>query len=121
MTRAKRVLWLSWSGKRSRFLTELGVAPGPATEPKREWTPDAQRLREWRLERAKADNVPPYVVFHDSVLQAIAAARPSSLGELAQISGVGPAKLERYGDELLATLGGSGGRSPARPSSVESA
>jgi DNA helicase-2/ATP-dependent DNA helicase PcrA len=105
LTRAKRVLWLSWSGKRSRFLTELGAAPGPASaEPKREWTPDAQRLREWRLERAKADNVPPYVVFHDSVLQAIAAAHPSSLGELAQISGVGPAKLERYGDELLAAL-----------------
>jgi ATP-dependent DNA helicase UvrD/PcrA len=102
MTRAKRVLWLTWSGKRSRFLTELGVSG--ASEPPREWTTDAQRLREWRLERAKADNVPPYVVFHDSVLQAIAAARPASLGELAQISGVGPAKLERYGEEVLALV-----------------
>jgi superfamily II DNA helicase RecQ len=105
MTRAKRVLWLTWSGKRSRFLAELGHAPGPqddqADSP---WTPEAQRLREWRLERAKADNVPPYVVFHDAVLRAIAAARPSSLGELAQISGVGPAKLERYGADVLALL-----------------
>ena len=92
MTRAKRTLWLTWSGKRSRFLAELGAAP------------DAQRLRDWRRERAKADNVPPYVVFHDSVLQAIAAARPASLGELAQISGVGPAKLERYGDDVLALV-----------------
>ncbi len=65
---------------------------------------DAQRLREWRLERAKADDVPPYVVFHDSVLHAIAERRPASLGELAQISGVGPAKLERYGDEVLALV-----------------
>jgi ATP-dependent DNA helicase UvrD/PcrA len=104
MTRAKHVLWLTWSGKPSRFLKELGVAASASPAPRAEWTGDAQRLREWRLERAKADNVPPYVVFHDAVLQAIAAARPSSLGELAQISGVGPAKLERYGDEVLALL-----------------
>jgi DNA helicase-2/ATP-dependent DNA helicase PcrA len=103
LTRAKRVLWLSWSGKRSRFLSELGVTQ--RAEPRAgEWTEEAQRLRDWRLERARADNVPPYVVFHDSVLQAIAAARPASLGELAQISGVGPAKLERYGAEVLALV-----------------
>jgi DNA helicase-2/ATP-dependent DNA helicase PcrA len=106
LTRAKRLLWLSWSGKRSRFLTELGVAGTERSESKQDWTPDAQRLREWRLERAKADEVPPYVVFHDSVLHAIAAARPGTLGELAQISGVGPAKLERYGEEVLATVAG---------------
>ncbi len=100
MTRAKRILWLTWSGKRSRFLQELGVTQSAPSE-KREWTADAQRLRDWRLERAKADNVPPYVVFHDSVLHAIAEARPSSLGELSQIAGVGPAKLERYGPDVL--------------------
>jgi DNA helicase-2/ATP-dependent DNA helicase PcrA len=107
VTRAKRVLWLTWSGKRSRFLQELGVTPeaGSRSEPgPRAWTPDAQRLREWRLERARADGIPPYVVFHDSVLHQIAAERPASLGELAQISGVGPAKLERYGEDVLAAL-----------------
>jgi DNA helicase-2/ATP-dependent DNA helicase PcrA len=103
LTRARRELWVSWSGKPSRFLKELGVAARPVPE-KREWTEDGQRLRDWRLERARADGVPPYVVFHDSVLQAIAAAQPGSLGELAQISGVGPAKLERYGDEVLALV-----------------
>ncbi|HZQ80446.1 MAG TPA: ATP-dependent DNA helicase UvrD2 [Gaiellaceae bacterium] len=106
LTRAKRVLWLSWSGKPSRFLgelTELGSARR-AEPSSRVWTEEGLRLKEWRLERAKADNVPPYVVFHDAVLHAIAAARPSSLGELSQISGVGPAKLERYGDEVLALL-----------------
>jgi DNA helicase-2/ATP-dependent DNA helicase PcrA len=103
LTRAKRVLWLTWSGKRSRFLNELGVTQ--RSQPRAgEWTEEAQRLRDWRLERARTDNVPPYVVFHDSVLQAIAAARPASLGELAQISGVGPAKLERYGAEVLALV-----------------
>jgi DNA helicase II / ATP-dependent DNA helicase PcrA len=105
LTRAKRLLWLSWSGKRSRFLAELGVAASSVAGPKDiDWSPDAQRLRDWRRERAKTDDVPPYVVFHDAVLQAIAAAQPETLGELAQISGVGPAKLERYGDELLALV-----------------
>jgi len=105
MTRAKRVLWLTWSGKRSRFLSELGVSGGTAAPvAKRDWTPDGERLRAWRLERSKVDGVPPYVVFHDSVLHQIAELRPSSLGELSQISGVGPAKLERYGSDVLAAL-----------------
>jgi DNA helicase-2/ATP-dependent DNA helicase PcrA len=106
LTRAKTVLWLSWSGKPSRFLRELApdLAAQSVPREKADWTEEGLRLRAWRLERAKADNVPPYVVFHDAVLQAIAAARPGSLGELAQISGVGPAKLERYGADLLATL-----------------
>ena len=70
----------------------------------REWTPAAERLRAWRLERAREDGVPPYVVFHDTVLHAIADAQPRRCGELAQIAGVGPAKLERYGDDVLALL-----------------
>jgi DNA helicase-2/ATP-dependent DNA helicase PcrA len=99
LTRAKRHLWVSWSGKASRF---LGKKSSPAA--KAEWTPDGQKLREWRLERAKRDAVPPYVVFHDAVLHAIAHARPATLGDLAQIAGIGPAKLERYGPEVLAAL-----------------
>jgi DNA helicase-2/ATP-dependent DNA helicase PcrA len=105
MTRAKRVLWLTWSGKRSRFLAELGVTvAATAKADKPAWTPDAEKLRVWRLERSRADGVPPYVVFHDSVLHQIAASYPRSLGELSQIAGVGPAKLERYGSDLLAVL-----------------
>ena len=105
MTRAKRTLWLSWSGKRSRFVAELGhAAPASPARSTQEWTPAAERLRAWRLERARADGVPPYVVFHDTVLHAIADAQPTSLGELSQIAGVGPAKLERYGDAVLALL-----------------
>ncbi|HEX9992391.1 MAG TPA: ATP-dependent DNA helicase UvrD2 [Acidimicrobiales bacterium] len=65
-----------------------------------------ERLRAWRLERARKDGVPAYVVFHDRTLQAIAAARPATLEELARQPGIGPTKLERYGDEVLAVLGG---------------
>jgi DNA helicase-2/ATP-dependent DNA helicase PcrA len=105
LTRAKRILWLSWSAKPSRFLRELAsLKDVPAVSAKADWTPTGLKLREWRLERARRDAVPPYVVFHDSVLHAIAHAQPGSLGELSQIAGVGPAKLERYGDEVLAAL-----------------
>ncbi|HEY2543928.1 MAG TPA: ATP-dependent DNA helicase UvrD2, partial [Gaiellaceae bacterium] len=104
MTRAKRTLWLTWSGKRSRFLDELGYTQRNEARTEQEWTPAGERLRAWRLERARADGVPPYVVFHDTVLHAIADARPESIGELSQIAGVGPAKLERYGWAILELL-----------------
>jgi ATP-dependent DNA helicase RecQ len=48
--------------------------------------------------------VPAYVVFHNSTLEQIAERRPRTLTELAAVPGVGPAKLERYGEELLAIL-----------------
>jgi ATP-dependent DNA helicase RecQ len=63
-----------------------------------------EALRSWRLEQARSQGVPPYVVFHDRTLLEIAAAPPSSLGELAQVAGVGQAKLDRYGEALLAAL-----------------
>jgi ATP-dependent DNA helicase RecQ len=67
-----------------------------------------ERLRAWRTGVAKAHGVPPYVVFHDGTLRAIAAARPSSLQALAEISGVGEKKLERYGEDLIGLIGAAG-------------
>jgi DNA helicase-2/ATP-dependent DNA helicase PcrA len=109
LTRAKRILWITWSGSPSPFLRELGGAAPGAERPagKASWTPLGERLRAWRLERARDDGVPPYVVFHDRVLHEIADARPATIGELAQIAGVGPSKLERYGDDVLATVAGA--------------
>jgi ATP-dependent DNA helicase RecQ len=63
-----------------------------------------RRLRGWRAERARADEVPAYVVFADATLREVAASRPRSLTELAALKGVGPAKLERYGDEVLSMV-----------------
>jgi ATP-dependent DNA helicase RecQ len=63
-----------------------------------------ESLRSWRLEVARRAEVPPYVVFHDRTLAEIAHRRPSSTGALAAIPGVGPAKLERYGESVLAVL-----------------
>jgi superfamily II DNA helicase RecQ len=61
-------------------------------------------LREWRRERAKADDVPAYVVFHDSTLAEIATLQPRTIADLARVTGVGPTKLERYGEEVLRAL-----------------
>jgi superfamily II DNA helicase RecQ len=112
ITRARTHLFLSWPREArsapSPFLTELGVAHppvrhhpsrGPAAV--RGSGPLFERLKGWRRERAKADGVPAYVVFHDATLAAIAQQQPRSRASLACISGVGPAKLERYADEVL--------------------
>ena len=63
-----------------------------------------ERLRRWRLGRSQEDAVPAYVVLHDATLRELAALRPRTRGELADIKGLGPVKLERYGDDLLAVL-----------------
>ncbi|MEA2645930.1 MAG: ATP-dependent helicase RecQ [Chloroflexota bacterium] len=66
-------------------------------------------LRRWRLETARALELPPYVIFHDRTLAEIAQRRPASLSDLAALSGVGPAKLDRYGADLLELLSDLGG------------
>ena len=58
-------------------------------------------LRAWRAAEAKGQSVPPYVIFHDSVLREIAAARPADLDDLGEIKGVGGSKLSRYGQDVL--------------------
>ncbi len=63
-----------------------------------------EALRGKRLELARAQGVPPYMVFHDSVLAAMAALRPHSLEELGAISGVGTRKLENYGEAFLSVI-----------------
>ncbi len=60
-----------------------------------------QRLRAWRAETAREQAVPAYVVFSDATLAGIADARPESMDDLLAVSGVGDAKLERYGDAVL--------------------
>jgi ATP-dependent DNA helicase RecQ len=63
-----------------------------------------QKLRAWRLEQARAQEVAPYVIFHDSHLRAIAARRPLTPEALSEVKGVGPRKLERYGAEVVALV-----------------
>jgi DNA helicase II / ATP-dependent DNA helicase PcrA len=136
LTRARVHLWLSWAARRagpsgreqprkpSRFLDDL-VLPGagrvrpravasgmarPGRAGVRADGPLAEQLRAWRRKRAEADGVPAYVVFNDRTLAALTERQPRSRGELLAVEGIGPNKLDRYGDELLALLApGDGG------------
>ena len=62
------------------------------------------RLKAWRSERAAADNVPSYVVAHNSMLDDVAIVRPSNPTELGSIAGFGPTRVEKYGNEILAVI-----------------
>ena len=118
LTRARRYLFLTWAAEgRSRpssFLEEMGVSTStPSSRASSRPTPVAtagggplfERLKDWRRKRAQADDVPAYVVFHDRTLAEIAERKPGDRTDLAAISGVGPAKLERYADEVLEIVG----------------
>jgi ATP-dependent DNA helicase RecQ len=65
-----------------------------------------EALRTKRRELAQEGQVPPYVIFHDSVLREMATTRPANLSALGRISGVGQRKLEAYGDSFLEVIRG---------------
>ena len=120
ITRARQHLYLSWPQEArtapSPFLEEIGVAkpePAPAKRAARAPVsvssgggPLFDRLKEWRRKRASSDGVPAYVVFHDKTLAEIAERRPHDWADLAAVPGIGPAKLDRYADEVLAIVAG---------------
>ncbi len=109
LTRARDRLAVTWATDRpaSRFLRELGVAPAGASARKprpSEQSPAFRALRDWRLERARSDQVPAFVVFSDATLHELAERLPRTLEELAAIRGAGPVKIERYGREVVRVL-----------------
>jgi DNA helicase-2/ATP-dependent DNA helicase PcrA len=115
ITRARRYLFLTWptdaKAARSPFLDDLGIARQrpmkPARGPRVSIGAGGEvfdRLKGWRRKRAEADGVPAYVVFSNKTLEEIAVRKPRDWADLAAVSGVGPAKLERYGDEVLAIV-----------------
>jgi ribonuclease D len=63
-----------------------------------------EKLRAWRLEEARRQELPPYVIFHDSTLIEVARRRPILLTALAQIPGIGQSKLDRYGAAVVAIV-----------------
>ena len=90
------------TGRKSRSRqakARAGSAVNPAANPA-----VFERLKAWRTAQARSQSVPPYVVFHDATLAAIAAARPRDLDALSAIPGIGVRKLERYGPTLLELL-----------------
>ena len=84
--------------KRVRGARRRGQAPVPGNPAD---TPLFEALRTRRRELAQEAGVPPYVIFHDSVLREMAARRPMSRAELGVLSGIGARKLDAYGDAFL--------------------
>jgi superfamily II DNA helicase RecQ len=82
-------------------------APPDGHEPSEEDRALYERLRAWRRSEAAEAGVPAYVVLSDRTLLAVASARPADSDALAALHGIGPAKLERYGPELLAAVAGA--------------
>jgi len=90
--------------------TLVAVAGGRARLVRRPPAPEVSEqvrlgLRAWRSARAAAEGKPPYVYLHDRTIEEIAQRPPSTVSALRGITGIGPAKLEAYGDELLAVIG----------------
>ncbi len=131
ITRARLHLVLSWAERRdtrgreskrrpSRFLLDIRprparpgdrvrVLPGPPPQTRRPAAggsddPFFAALSEWRLLHARADDVPAYVIAPNDTLKAIADVRPRTLSGLARVKGMGPARIEKYGDEILAVV-----------------
>jgi len=79
-----------------------GDLPPAATGPQGDVDPELRtRLRAWRSNIARERGVPAYVVLHDSTIDGIVRAWPTTLDELRSVPGIGDKKLEHYGDELL--------------------
>ena len=130
ITRARRQLHLSWADRRetrgretrrtrSRFLAGLTPAAARESGSARGRLPVTTRvrprsatgddplfdaLRAWRTEQARDEKMPAYVVAYDETLAAISAARPTTLAALERVKGIGPAKLDKYGADILAIV-----------------
>ncbi|WP_374467917.1 DNA helicase RecQ [Phenylobacterium sp.] len=88
------------SGRARKRSRDAMAALSPADQPLFE------ALRAWRSREAKAQHVPPYVIFNDRTLVEIAAARPGGRAALARLNGVGEAKLAHYGEAVLEVVRG---------------
>jgi superfamily II DNA helicase RecQ len=80
------------------------IRPPIAAEPKACSPAAAEALRRWRKERSDADRVPAFVVLSNRQLDGVAATMPADARELLACEGIGPSRLERYGEEILALL-----------------
>lgn len=62
------------------------------------------KLKDWRYEKSKELNQPPYIIFHNTHLMSIAKFKPCNLQDLEQINGLGESKIKRYGMEIIEVL-----------------
>ena len=82
--------------RRERSRASEGLAPAEVAV--------LDRLKAWRLNEARTQAVPAYVILHDATLAEVARRHPTRVADLADVPGIGARKLERYGEALLAVL-----------------
>jgi ATP-dependent DNA helicase RecQ len=82
------------------------VGGGKASPPTAPESPHTllEALRAWRTNEARNQSLPPYIIFSNKVLETISAQAPTTMEELGEISGIGPAKLEKYGAAVVAIV-----------------
>jgi len=97
------------SEQRARLRSDEGTparkrarrSTGPAVDLSAEDRRLLDALKAWRLQQARVNDVPAFVIFNDATLTEVAQRRPASRHELLDIPGIGPVKAERFGDQLL--------------------
>jgi superfamily II DNA helicase RecQ len=111
------------AGREATSVTE-GAEPPDRPEPAesvpvtRTAPPDlADRLRAWRLEHARQQDVPAYRIFSNKTLEELSVRAPTTDRELLACSGIGPAKLESFGPDLLALIAAAIDGDPSAPAS----
>jgi ATP-dependent DNA helicase RecQ len=110
--RGEQSLWLRRDAEPAKRRTQRGDPSAQGNNRSREPFPGANEDTLWlalkakRIELARNQGVPPYVIFHDSTLLDMLKQRPATLDEMALVNGVGQAKLSRYGEEFLNVLKG---------------
>ncbi len=117
---AEELAWLAAKPPEMPQVPIRGAAPAstalPSTAPA---TADLFAfLRKWRAEAARRENMPAYIILHDSSLQDLCRKKPATYHDLLRVSGIGERKAQRYGEEILRALaefGGHGGSAPQPP------
>ena len=109
MLRGEERLWLRRDAKPEKTKRPKPRASRVARSRMRPTKNCGTPWRARRLEFAKKQGVPPYVVFHDATLAEMVARRPQTLSDLAHVSGVGERKLAAYGADFIAVIRARGG------------
>ena len=102
--RASSTGWCHRPRGASGVVAAVRARARPAKVDPADRSPLSNALRAWRTARARADAVAPFIVFHDSTIEAIAERRPRSIADLRRVPGVGPTKLDRYGEEIIGVV-----------------
>ena len=108
LSRARESLYISYTGKKTNFLTEkmeVMIKKAPEFDLKKS-SDLLSRLKSWRKQKAQEMELPAYFIMNDKTLLDIASRLPSSKEELQDIHGFGPTKIMKFGDEILSILNG---------------